>query len=329
VVLNLTYGFEGTGKPLGDFQFSSQKLQGDGHENLSNRFARQWVGRLPTPVPEYYIVGIDLVILDFERPSRPSYLRGKFANHGWWYYYAYGFAVKETLGLWTLAGLALFAVFFRRGYSATWQRELAVLAPAIAVFLLVSSQSSFSRHLRYALPALPFVFIWIGKLGIAWERGHHKLAWGSLAAAVGAALSSLAVYPHSLSYFNEFAGGPRSGAFHMSNSNIDWGQDLFYLKRWLERRPDSEPLFLAYYGVVDPNLAGIGFRLPPSSTDVPKLERGWYAISVNHLQGYPFPLPDETGHWRQQPMYAYSYFQQLEPDTTVGYSIYLYHANEQ
>ena len=35
--------------------------------------------------------------------------------------------------------------------------------------------------------------------------------------------SSLAIYPHSLSYFNELAGGPTKGHYHLIDSNIDWG----------------------------------------------------------------------------------------------------------
>lgn len=37
--------------------------------------------------------------------------------------------------------------------------------------------------------------------------------------------SSLWVYPHSLSYFNESIGGPLNGAAHLLGSNVDWGQD--------------------------------------------------------------------------------------------------------
>jgi hypothetical protein len=46
--------------------------------------------------------------------------------------------------------------------------------------------------------------------------------------------SSLWYYPHSLSYFNELVGGPMGGPKHLLDSNIDWGQDLFYLKDWLD-----------------------------------------------------------------------------------------------
>jgi len=40
--------------------------------------------------------------------------------------------------------------------------------------------------------------------------------------------SSLWIYPHSLSYFNESIGGPLNGPLHLLGSNVDWGQDVRY-----------------------------------------------------------------------------------------------------
>ena len=44
--------------------------------------------------------------------------------------------------------------------------------------------------------------------------------------------SSLWIYPHSLSYFNEAIGGPLNGSERLLGSNVDWGQDLRYLNWW-------------------------------------------------------------------------------------------------
>jgi hypothetical protein len=139
-----------------------------------------------------------------------------------------------------------------------------------------------------------------------------------VAASVG---SSLWVYPHSLSYFNELVGGPRYGYKHLDNSNIDWGQDLLYLKRWYDKHPEARPLGVqAFWGFPDPKLAGIDAgevpalphnesarAMPPDSFGpLP----GWYAVSVNRLI-------DRSR--------AYAYFLDLEPVGRAGYSIYIYH----
>jgi hypothetical protein len=41
------------------------------------------------------------------------------------------------------------------------------------------------------------------------------------------------VFPHHLSYFNAFVGGPRNGHHHLLGSSFDWGQDWFWADQWL------------------------------------------------------------------------------------------------
>ena len=65
--------------------------------------------------------------------------------------------------------------------------------------------------------------------------------------------------PRYLSYFNVAAGGARGGTAHLVDSNIDWGQDLRRLKRWMEAHGVPE-VDLAYFGTADPQAYGINFR---------------------------------------------------------------------
>lgn len=64
------------------------------------------------------------------------------------------------------------------------------------------------------------------------------VAWGSIAGAT--------VAPHPMPYFNELAGRPEHGDDHLVDSNLDWGQDLLWFKRWLDRHPEARPFHLAY-----------------------------------------------------------------------------------
>lgn len=136
------------------------------------------------------------------------------------------------------------------------------------------------------------------------HRAIACVAAGALAWSVG---SSLYYYPHSLSYFNELVGGPTGGIYHLASSNTDWGQDLFCLKRWLDKHPEAQPLHLGWeVSPVDPRAVGINYTLPPKDRPEP----GWYAMSVNQL------------HRRD---HAYDYFLSFEPVAMAGYSIYIYH----
>jgi len=153
------------------------------------------------------------------------------------------------------------------------------------------------------------------------------VAAGALAWSVA---SSLWCYPHSLSYFNELAGGPLGGPKHLLHSNVDWGQDLWYLKAWLEEHPEGGPLKLAYYGYFDPLHVGFEYSAPENlslGADAEKIPPGWYAVSVSFLHGAPFQVyrgDGRKGHLGQDELVA---FQKLQPVARAGYSIYVYHVD--
>lgn len=310
-VINLGYGFEGSLRPLGRFPFLSQVLAG--HQDRmapsptgANRFARTWLGTIPVPLPENYLRGIDVQRSDFER-TMWSYLRGEWRRGGWWYYYLYGVAVKEPLGTWVLGALALLATLFRRGFSATRLDELTLLAPCAVVFALVSSQTGFNHHVRYVLPAFPFAYIWTSKVARAVELGRPWLATIAAGALAWAVASTLFVYPHTLSFFNELVGGPKGGHYHLGNSNTECGQDLLYLKRWLKDHRQAQPLQLGWeVWTVEPAALGIEYSSPRADGPYP----GWYAMSIRAVH-------DKEGY--------FAHFLRLQPTAMAGYSILIYH----
>jgi hypothetical protein len=157
------------------------------------------------------------------------------------------------------------------------------------------------------------------------------------------AASSLYVYPHSLSYFNELAGGPCHGHWHLGSSNTDWGQDLFFIHKWYREHPQARPFHLEYrLPLVDPRMLGIEYRPVPKGPvmnrkGTPKTQNwpwgdirqrdladrqlsngrqalgpqpGWYAISVNRIH---------------EPYGRYEYFLEFEPVASAGYSTKIYH----
>jgi 4-amino-4-deoxy-L-arabinose transferase-like glycosyltransferase len=365
-VLNLGYGFEGSFTRLKYFQFVSDTFTGQQRnarapappapddppsgdnqkqavepaENLNNRFAGTWLGELPAPVPKNYVVGIDLQRKDFEKYSRKSYLRGEREDRGWWYYYLYATAIKVPLGLWGLGAFVLvtrLAGRFRKTSPTTRtdetkalpsaRDEAILLFPGIFIFSFVSSQTGFSEHMRYVLPAFPFFFVWIGQAAnkLCWNRAADQEAEPAhgrstqnrpFSRFVVAGLfawfvaSSLWIYPHSLSYFNELVGGPLNGPKHLLGSSVDWCQDLRFLKWWTEKHPEVKELHLAYHSLHDPVVANfdpvnvLPIEAPatetlnqngPATPGVPAKEGeatttstlppGWYAISINVLHG--------------------------------------------
>jgi hypothetical protein len=320
-LINLGYLFDGSFTRCSSFQFVSKAFRGNQSACVGNRWKDSYVGFLPLPLPEQFVLGLDTQIEDLEHSGRVSYLAGEWRDCGWWYYYLYGLLVKAPHGAQVLFLLVLAARFRRPLTGITWD-ELVLLTPAIAVFVVVSVNTAFNHHFRYVLPCFGFGFVFLGQAVSV--VGHYGTTRRAIACVLVtySVLSTLWTYPHLIAYFNEAAGGPRNGHTHMLHSSLDWGQDLLYLKSWLDEHPDVRPLELAYSGGFDPSAVGMGHTHPPvdrrsqangsgNQREVGLLP-GWYALSVNHVWAWPGD-------------YQYQYFQRFHPIASAGYSIYIYH----
>jgi len=193
-----------------------------------------------------------------------------------------------------------------------------LLAPAISILWLVSSQTGFNHHLRYVLPAFPFLFIFASRTALLLESRILAVRAIPIICVAWMIISNLSVYPHSLSYFNEFAGGPINGWKHLDYSNIDWGQDMILVKEWVEQHPDAKPLYILQTGYVSPQQMGIlvntlDFTTQPSPVGkalVRDFAPGWYIIGLTRLV---------------DPHDAFHEFLKREPDDLIGYSMRIYH----
>jgi hypothetical protein len=215
--------------------------------------------------------------------------------------------------------------------SIRFRDEFALLGPGLAILVFVSSQTGFNEHMRYVLPIFPFFFIWVGRVAVVFS-GRQRMVQALVAIVLAWSISSsLWIYPHSLSYFNEVAGGPLGGPAYLLGSNIDWGQDLLFLHQWIANHPNAKPLMLSYFGGVDPSALGI------ESTDFDfaaenahgsnrqSLPTGWYAISVNILRGAEFSGYSCNGKRCRLDSVTRELIQHLEPTDKAGNSILIYH----
>jgi len=343
-LLNLGYALDGSFSRLGEYQFHSRLLAGEDSSSPQgkggNRFAQSVLGQIPLPFPKCYVLGIDLQRADFERGMQ-SYLFGEWSERGWWYYYLVGLALKVPLGTWGLAilGATVSLRSIRRGDrkegSASSVRsenpagmldQTILLAPALALIVLVSSQDGFSRHFRYVLPAFPFLFIWISRAALA-PKGTPRILRGLAAGCLAwTTMSSLWIYPHSMSYFNELAGGPRHGDAFMLHSSFGWSQEDLRLKRWLEGHREVDSPYMSIDCPVSLECLGIRSRGGPPQGPLSGGESpepagrdsgpipGWHVMSVQRIR-------DHGG--------GYLYFREFEPVAKAGYSINVYHVTHE
>ena len=202
--------------------------------------------------------------------------------------------------MWGVVALAIGARLHRR--HPVGRDDLLLLLLGGGVLTLVSSQTGFNHHVRYAMPALPFLFIWASGV-MAWDEPRARwVRTAALGCLIYAVLSVAAVFPFCMSYFNEFVGGPRNGHYHLDCSSTDWGQDAFELKRWHDARPDARPLYVDWESRIPLSLLEIDAARATSP-----LKPGWYAVTVNRLHNTYPELSDRR------------------PVDWIGYSIVIYY----
>ena len=309
-MINMGYLFDGSFRPVKDYKFISGVLTG--HEivkgksvTIGNRFTDSWLGHVPIPLPVEFVQGIDMQKIDFERGIE-SYARGVWSDRGWWWYYGYVLLFKEPLGVWGLAILALFVSCFYHRANASWRDELTILIPLLLIFTFLSSQDGFSIHPRYIVLMLPLLYIFGSK--VASFRVNTKWVLGLtiilLAWVIG---SSLSFYPYSMSYFNELAGKPKNYPKYLLGSNIDWGQDAYALKKWVEQNPDARPLYISYSSPISLEKLNIENEGTVPTEPI----SSWVVVGVNDLFSKEGKL---------------TWLKEYEPIAMIGYSIWIIEA---
>ena len=313
-IINFFYGFDHSFDRWRSYSFVSKKFQ-----KMDSAFPA--LGSMPVPVPRQFLIGLDTQISDFERePSQ--FFRGEWREKGTWCFYLYGLWVKWPHATQLLLFLAAATAFLPR--LRFRRNEAALAVPALAVLLLVSSQTAINTHFRYVIPFVGLAFVFIGRTALL----VRQVRWGKWIVApllLLAALSVLRETPFYLAYYNELAGGPSGGSRHMIYSATDWGQDFLYLKKWLADHPGVHLDGLKYSGRFEPADLGLDVKEPPRgahSKSRPENEPagplpGWYALSVNAL----YFDPDSY--------YDYGYFLKFKPAAVAGTSIYIYHLTEE
>ena len=246
-------------------------------------------------LPETYLEGVRFQAAHAALGHR-AYLLGRLSETGWRAYYLVAFGVKNTPGFLLALALAMVAglkggrtgasVDGRPGVIGHW------LVPAVVVFVAVSI-GRIDIGERYLLPVYPYAIL-LAAAAVprvrTWRRGDLLL----LAALILHAVPALLVAPRGcLTYFNFLAGGPDRGHRVLADSNLDWGQDLPRLARWMKRQGVDE-IQLGYHGSDDPERLGLraldlpGVHLYPGRPAARPFE-GVVAVSPNLLLGIVEP----------------------------------------
>jgi hypothetical protein len=336
--LNVFYLFEGSATPLAEYEFCSDALGGTGESAtlFGNRFRGKSIGSLPVPLPKNYVLGIDALRFKVEK-KKWSFLLGEWRFGSWLHYYVFTtlFKTPEPTMLATLVGAGVLLEGIRRKIvsSDVIAMFLFLTIPAAFCFACVSLQGGFNHHHRYVLMIYPPMFALVtyvaSPVGVKLLSfrlpflGHEKRSFAVPLVVTLVTLSvtsSLNVHPYYTSYFNTLSGGPSNGWKLLGSSNIDWGQDILEVDRWLKSNQDKRPLVMDidYFGM-NGELFDVPTQLPPrlrkdaSFDEVRKTIRAtqWWIISTKRL----YNLPEMAG---------IEYLQQIEPVTRIAHAYHVY-----
>jgi hypothetical protein len=252
-------------------------------------------------VPAGIYIKSFLVGLIHASTGHESYLNGEVSWTGWWYYFPVIATYKVPIGVWVLIALALLSL---RRTRPSWG-ELGLLLPMAAwTFLMMKTRINIGfRHFL-----TPYAFM----LALSARCLARPVAWvtaAAWAAVVAAGLHAATFHPDYLCYIN----APRHKPYlAISDSNVDWGQSLKQVRRWIDdRAPDGRPISLRYFGTGDVRHY-LGDRVILLGADDPPPTGGLLIISPVYEAGL------------YDPRDAYAELRSREPIAVIGHCMLVY-----
>ena len=273
-------------------------------------------------LPESYLYGLaDIRLLSVAGQSFPTYLFNKVHAHGVPYYFPAAFVVKSTLAFMLLLVAAGYAVLSGR---IEGRRRLTFLILPPTLYLIIAMFTGLNIGARHILPMYPFLAVLIGGAAVALARTRQVWMYAVAALLVWHAVSSTRSAPVYLAYSNEAWGGPSQTYRYLTDSNVDWGQQLLSVKAYVDKNGIKDCWF-GYFVTpwIDYHAYGIPCRaLPTADTvwahvqiDAPTSISGVVFVSASVLTGYEFGSALDS---------PYRSFQSVKPVAIIDRGVYVY-----
>jgi hypothetical protein len=279
----------------------------------------EFVSRFSLLLPTYFLYGIYNVVIH-NAQGHSAFLLGRFGTQGWWYYFPVSFALKTTLPFFLLSLLSIPWATYR--VLRHRSRTHFMLLCALAVYLFLTMTSSINIGIRHLLPVFPFLFLLCADF--LRELAHRgKRHGGILVSAVLVwNLAEVAyAYPNYMAYMNELRGS-RPEWSYLSDSNVEWGDDVADLVRYMKSH-DIRTIRCAAT-TTDLTLSRNGLScLDPYTTDP---HSSYVAIGAGFLNGSTVPV-GPPGSGREFDKGRQNYFDKYrnrQPEAIFGRSLYLY-----
>ncbi len=273
-------------------------------------------------LPESYLMGI--TDIHYAAQQYAIFLMGHDYPHGVWWYFPVALSIKTTLGLIGLVVLAGLALVSRR---LRQRRELAYLAVPGAIYLAAAIFSGMNIGTRHVLFLYPLAALLAAAGLVALAQDSRRWIWIGGALVACHIVSVMAVFPAEMAYGNEAWGGTANTHKYLSDSSVDWAQQLPHIKQWVDAHPGEE-CWLAYSAYPDlrPQAYGIPCHpLPTAHTeweilpdDVPETIHGNLLLSADDL---------EACDWPSDQLNVFERFRWMPMAEQIDHSVFVYHGD--
>jgi Dolichyl-phosphate-mannose-protein mannosyltransferase len=306
---------------------------------------------LPLKSLVQYLLGLAMV---FGRVTNGSitYFNGEVSDQSFPLYFPEILIIKTqvaflALGLITL-GLML-AGLYRRGLirviGATIREHLALFTLGFfaVCYFVTSVAGNLNLGIRHILPIFVPLFILVAVATAQTARRLAGTRWRVASASALAILltwytvATLWIYPSFTAYFNELIGGPGNAYKYVSDSSVDWGQDLLRLKQYVDAHPEITHLALDYFGGADARYYFCERTYDSSGLLIANTDGYDCADSIYeswHPENGPYTgqyiavsetfLENDRWYSIQRGDRGYDDLRNMRPIAKIGYSIYLF-----
>jgi len=231
--------------------------------NVPNTYDSLFESIRPLLIPDYFYKGF-VMVARHAIGGHGSYLLGQNSNTGWWYYFPITILFKTPIPVFILFGLAI--IYHKKLKAKNYFDDLLLLLPP-AIYLILSINSKADLGIRHILPIFPFILTYLGKTANLIDLKRAKIITIIIITLVIWYLfSAIFSFPNYIAYFNEFAGGSKNGHKILTDSNLDWGQDIFRIKTYMDLHQLNH-VYLVYPWDGDRALNYYGINFTPLTPD--------------------------------------------------------------
>jgi 4-amino-4-deoxy-L-arabinose transferase-like glycosyltransferase len=275
-------------------------------------------------VPAYFLF-VFYVVSVINHQGWPASLLGMYSRTGWWYYFPVAFALKTTVPFLLVSTASL--AWFSWELIAKKKTEFLWLIGPAAIYAALAMSSNINIGVRHFLPVFPFLLI-LGGAFLDRLLSQRKLGLAVVALLLcWMSVETVRAYPNYMSYMNQLA-WQHPHWYYLSDSNVEWGDDVGELARYLRARGETRVSAAVLGGWLTLRRYGVEYidAVQPSNTTLP--ETRYIAIGASYLNGSTVPeglkTKDGVPLTEQERHDFFAAYRERKPEAVFGDSIYLY-----